>query len=233
MALPTRSVVASELQGEEAVSEPPSWSDRPRLRGRLHLVATVLSAGALVWLVRSAATFEARLAAWVYGLAAILCYLTSSTYHVFARTDAARRMMRRADHSMIYVLIAGTFTPVCILAMSGWWRWLVLGVVWVGAVSGVAAATMERLPRFRFALYLILGWAALITIPALSKSPGRLALVLAAGLLYTVGAVLFGLHRPRWRSTWFGYHELWHSLGVTAGALLFAVNLSLVAARAS
>jgi hemolysin III len=115
--------------------------------------------------------------------------------------------------------------------MTGWWRWVVLGVVWVGAILGVAMAAMERLPRFGFALYLILGWAALITLPALARSPGRLALVVTAGLLYTVGAILFGLRRPRLRSTWFGYHELWHSLGVAAGVLLYVVNLSLVAAR--
>jgi hemolysin III len=224
-------VVVSGLRGGQEVSEAACTGVRPRLRGRLHQVATVLSAGALVWLVRSAATFEARLAAWIYGVTALLCYLTSSAYHVFARSEGARKVMRRADHSMIYLLIAGTFTPVCILAMSGWWRWVVLAVVWVGALAGVAVSAMERLPRFGFALYLILGWVALVTLPALSRSPGRLALVVIAGLLYTVGAVLFGLRLPRLRSTWFGYHELWHSLGVAAGALLFVVNLSLVATR--
>jgi hemolysin III len=219
------------VEREYAVGETTTPLVRPRLRGRLHAVATLLSVGALVWLVRAATTSEARLAAWVYGVAALLCYLTSSAYHVFARSDRARRVMSRADHSMIYVLIAGTFTPVCLLAMTGWWRWLVLGMVWLGALAGAALSAMERLPRFGFALYLILGWAAVVTLPALSRWPGRLALVVIAGLLYTAGAVLFGLNRPRLRPKWFGYHEFWHGVVIAAGALLFVVNLSLVATR--
>jgi hemolysin III len=206
---------------------------RPHLRGWLHAVAAALSVGALVWLVKSATSGEARLAAWVYGSAAVLCYATSSTYHVIARSDRARAFMRRADHSMIYVLIAGSFTPVFLLAMSGWWRWIVGGVVWLGALFGVALAVAPkwRLPRLGFALYLILGWAGVVAFPALARDPIRLALVVSAGLLYTVGAILFARQRPKLRPAWFGYHEFWHGIGITAGALLFFANLSLVAAR--
>jgi hemolysin III len=198
----------------------------------LHSVAAVLSIGALVWLVRSAATTEARVAAWVYGSAAILCYLTSSSYHIAARTERARAAMQRADRSMIYVMIAGTFTPVGLLAMHGWWRWLVVGVMWVGALFGVALMlpTRPRLPRFGGALYIILGWCGVAAMPALSRHPGRLALVLAAGILYTVGAALFQMKRPRLHPGWFGFHEFWHVMGVTAGVLLFVVNLRLIAA---
>jgi len=215
---------------EELAPEAP---DGPRLRGRLHAIAAVLSVAALVWLVRSAASAEAAVAAWIYGLAAVLCYLTSSTYHVLARSERARAVMRRADHSMIYVLIAGTFTPVCLLAMRGWWRWLIVGTVWLGAVVGVALSVSptRRLPRFRIALYLILGWAGVAALPALAHHPVLLSFVVVAGLLYTVGAILFGLKRPTLRPRWFGYHEFWHSMGVAAGALLFVVNLSLIAAR--
>ena len=210
-------------------------STRPRLRGWLHTIAALLSVGGLVWLVTSAGSDEARVAAWVYGVAAILCYVTSSTYHVLARSERARAIMRRADHSMIYVLIAGSFTPVVLLAMHGWWRWIVGGAVWFGAVVGIglAVAPTWRLPRFGFALYLILGWAGLAALPALAQDPVRLALVMTAGILYTVGAILFAWRRPRLLPTWFGYHEFWHGIGVAAGALLFAANLSLVAARVS
>jgi hemolysin III len=189
--------------------------------------------GALAWLVRSAASVEGTVAAWVYGVAALLCYLTSSSYHL-ARSDRARVVLRRADHSMIYVLIAGSFTPVCILAMGGWWRWIVLGAVWLGAVGGIALCITPRprTPRFSTALYLILGWAGVAAVPALTRRPVDLLLVITAGCLYTVGAVLFGRQRPRLRPSWFGYHEFWHAIGISAGALLFAVNLSLVAARA-
>lgn len=204
---------------------------RPRLRGRLHAAAAALSVGALVWLVRSATSTTAMVAAWIYGVAALLCYVTSSTYHILARSDRARALLRRADHSMIYVLIAGSFTPICLLAMSGPLRWILMGIVWVGGLVGVTVAVVpiERLHVFGTALYLILGWAALATFPALSHHPVLLVLVVIAGLLYTVGAALFGSQRPKLRPAWFGYHEFWHCMVVAAGALLFAVNLSLVA----
>jgi hemolysin III len=208
-------------------------SARPRLRGRLHAIAAALSVGALVWLVRSAASIEASVAAWIYGVAAVLCYLTSSTYHLFAGPDRVRALLRRADHSMIYVLIAGSFTPVCLLAMGGWWRWIIVVMFWLAAFVGVAlsVAANPRLPRFGVALYLILGWASVTALPALSHHPIRLALVVIAGVLYTGGAILFGRQRPTLRPNWFGYHEFWHSIGITAGALLFVVNLSLIATR--
>lgn len=206
---------------------------RPRLRGRLHAVAAALSVAALVWLVHSAASIEATVAAWVYGVAAVLCYVTSSTYHVLARSDRARALFRRADHSMIYVLIAGSSTPICLLAMHGRGRWIMIGVVWVGALVGIALALAPKrgLSGLSVALYLVLGWTGVAAFPALSRYPLRLALVVIAGLLYTIGAVLFGRQRPTLRPTWFGYHEFWHSIGIAAGALLFVVNFSLIAAR--
>lgn len=204
---------------------------RPRLRGHLHAVAAALSVVALVWLVRSAASTEATIAAWVYGVAAVLCYVTSSSYHVVARSARARAVLRRADHAMIYVLIAGTFTPVCLLAMHSWLRWVIVVIVWLGAFVGFALSIAPRplLPRFSVALYLILGWAGVTTLPALSTHPVRVVLVVVAGVLYTVGAILFGWQRPRLRPRWFGYHEFWHGIGVTAGVLLFVVNWSLIA----
>ncbi|MDQ6613685.1 MAG: hemolysin III family protein [Actinomycetota bacterium] len=206
---------------------------RPRLRGRLHAIAAALSVGALVWLVRSAASIEATIAAWIYGSAAVLCYFTSSTYHILARSPRARSFWRQADHSMIYVLIAGSFMPICLLAMVGWWRWFMIATVWLGAFLGIALSLtpITRLQRFAVALYLILGWSALATLPALWTHPVRVVIVVIAGLLYTAGAFLFGRQRPTLRPAWFGYHEFWHSVGIAAGALLFAVNLSLVATR--
>lgn len=206
---------------------------RPRLRGRLHAIATALAVAALAWLVRSAASLEATVAAWIYGLSSVLCYLTSSLYHMVARTERARALLRRADHSMIYVFIAGSFTPVCLLAMSGWWRWPLIGLVWLGALVGVGLSvpTQPRLPHFGTALYQILGWAGVAALPALAQqSPVRVVLVGSAGLLYTGGAILFGRQRPVLHPGWFGYHEFWHGIGIVAGALVFVVNLSLIAA---
>jgi len=207
-------------------------ASRPKLRGRLHQLAMLASVAGLVWLVRSAHTGRAELAAWIYGLASILLYLTSSSYHVFARSPRARRIMQRADHSMIFVLIAGSFTPVALLGMPDPWRWIALIVMWGGAVGGVLlkVLAMERFPKLGAAAYIVLGWAGLAALPFLWHRPGTLALVGIGGGLYTLGAILFALHRPVLSPRWFGYHEVWHSFGVAAGAFLFAANLGLVRA---
>jgi len=203
---------------------------RPHLRGRLHQLAFVASMAGLVWLVRSASSTAAVVAAWIYGVASILLYLTSSTYHVFARSPRARKVMQRADHSMIFVLIAGTFTPVCILALHGPGRWVLLAAMWAAAIGGVVLklVAIERFPRFGNALYIVLGWAGLAALPALIHRPGVLALIAAGGALYTGGAIMFFMGRPRLSPRWFGYHEMWHALGVAAGVLLFVVNLGLI-----
>jgi hemolysin III len=204
--------------------------DRPRLRGRLHLTAAIISVAGLVWLVRAAPTTPAKTAAWIYGLSALLLYSVSSTYHVFTRSPTAVKIMRRIDHSMIYILIAGTITPICVLAMDGWTRWLLLTAVWVGALFGATLTAIHghRYPRLGFALYLVLGWAAIGTFPAFVDQPMRLVLVASAGLLYTAGAILFALKRPWPNGRLFGYHEVWHLCGVIAGSLLFVVNFGLI-----
>lgn len=206
---------------------------RPRLRGRLHQAAAVASVGGLVWLIADAHSTWGLVAAWVYGLSMVALYATSSSYHVYARSERARRVMQRLDHSMIYVLIAGSFTPVCLLALSGSYRWVLLGLMWLGATVGVvlAALATDRYPKLRWSLYLVLGWAAVLAIPSLGDRPVLLALAAIGGILYTVGAVLFALQRPRPVAVWFGYHEFWHAFGVAAGAAIFAMNLGLIAAQ--
>ena len=158
---------------------------RPLLRGRLHQVAFVASLFGLVSLVDAAATPRARAVAWVYGLASALLYLTSSTYHVFARSPRARRIMQRADHSMIFVLIAGTFTPLAVLGVAGPWKWAALVAVWLAALAGVVlkVVAIDRYPRLGGALYIVIGWAGVVVFPALSDRPGTLALVVVGGLL--------------------------------------------------
>ena len=117
--------------------EPVSTFPKPYLRGRLHQVAMVVSLVGLVWLVDSAPTPRARAVAWVYGLASALLYLTSSSYHVFAVSPRSRRIMQRADHAMIFVLIAGSFTPSAVLLLPDPWRWWSLAFMWGGAAFGI------------------------------------------------------------------------------------------------
>lgn len=197
----------------------------------MHQVAFVASIPALAWLIVDAPSPRAIAAAWVYGLSMVALYLASSVYHLYARSPRARAVMKSLDHSMIFILIAGTYTPVCLLALRGSLRWILLGVVWTGALIGVVIKmfAIERYPKLEFGLYLVLGWAAVIALPALPWRPDLLGLAALGGLLYTAGAVLFVLHRPRPVAVWFGYHEFWHLCVVLAGAAFFAVNLALIA----
>ncbi len=226
------SVVDDTVQHiDEAVHQlKAALDERPRLRGRLHLAAAVGSIGALVALVRSAHSTETAVAAWVYGISALALYTTSGTYHVFARSPRARKIMQRADHSMIYLLIAGSATPALLLLMDGWARAALLALMWAGAATGIVLklVAFERLNKLGAALYIVLGWAGLLALPALLRHPGALALIVVAGVLYTVGAALFAAGRPRLSPRWFGYHEVWHVLGTTAGVLLFVMNLGLI-----
>ena len=210
--------------------EVPTTPPRPKLRGRLHQAALLASVVGLVWLVDVAPTSRARAVAWVYGVASVLLYLTSSSYHVFARSPRARRIMQRADHSMIFVLIAGSFTPMAVLGVQAGWKWVALAVVWAGAICGVVLklVALDRFPRLGGAMYIVVGWAGIVILPAMWHRPGTLALVAVGGVLYTLGAILFALHRPILSERWFGYHEVWHAFGVAAGAALFVANLGLV-----
>jgi hemolysin III len=213
------------------VAAPDLLAERPILRGRLHQVAAFLSIAGLVWMIADAHTSTAVIAAVVYGLAMIALYFTSSSYHLYARAGRAYTVMRRLDHSMIYVLIAGTYTPVCLLALHGSLRWVLLAIVWTGALIGVLVTLLafDRFPHLTFILSLVLGWAALLALPELVQRPGLLALAVAGGLLYTVGAILFACSWPGRTARWFGYHEYWHAFGVAAGGVFFAMNLALIA----
>lgn len=208
------------------MSAPP----RPLLRGRLHQAAFLASLLGLIWLVDAAPTSRARTVAWIYGASSVLLYLTSSSYHVFARSPRARRIMQRADHAMIFVLIGGTFTPIAVLGVSAPWRWAALATVWAGCVGGIVLKliALDRFPKLGAALYVIVGWAGIVILPTMTDRPGTLALIAVGGLLYTAGAILFALRRPVLSERWFGYHEVWHAFGVAAGAVLFAANLGLV-----
>jgi hemolysin III len=211
-------------------SDPLHLPIRPRLRGRLHQLAFLASLAGLAVLVHVADSTLALVAAWIYGCATAALYLVSFSYHVLARSPRARRIMQRADHSMIFVLIAGSFTPVVLLALHGPWRWALLGAVWAIAAGGIVlkCLALERFPRLGGGLYIALGWVGVIAAPALLRRPLVGLLFFLGGVLYTVGAALFASNRPRLSPRWFGYHEAWHTFVVAAGALMFVGNLMLV-----
>lgn len=210
----------------------PAATDVPRLRGRIHQVAFFVSlpvGAALVALARGGA---ARLGAAVYALGLAAVFGSSAAYHRGAWGPAARRRMKRLDHSMIYVLIAASYTPVALLALHGRWRLAVLAVSWAGATLGVALK-LVRIDGFRVAtaaLYMALGWLALAALPQLVRGmpTPALALAVAGGLLYTAGAIVFALRRPDPRPMVFGYHEVWHAFMVAAAACHAAMVAILV-----
>jgi hemolysin III len=158
---------------------------------------------------------------------------TSAGYHRLARREHTQLIMQRLDHSMIFVLIAGSYTPVCLLGLPRAWGIPLLCVVWTFAAVGIVIKqfAFEKLKVLEYALYPILGWILVVAAPVLLRSmtATELSFLLAGGLLYTVGIPVLVRERPNpWPRT-FGYHEIWHGFTVAAGICHFATMGLLVA----
>jgi len=206
---------------------------KPRLRGVVHEYAffVALVAGAALLVVAPAAKARVAIAIYVLGLAGLLG--TSALYHrVTWRKPNVRRWLRRLDHSMIFLLIAGTYTPFALLVLSQPLGTVVLVLIWTGAVGGIVLSLLwPDAPRpVSAAIYISLGWVAIIAMPQLFHRLGALGIVLiaAGGLLYSAGAIIYARKRPDPVPTVFGYHEIFHVLVVAAAALHFAVIAFLV-----
>ena len=200
---------------------------RPRWRGRLHLAGFVLALLATPALLLVADSLEASIGLVVYAVSLMLLFGTSAAYHLLARTERAQHIMRKLDHSMIFVLIAGTYTPVCLLALPRSWGLPILVAIWSAAISGVVIKLLagDWLMRASNVLYILLGWIALGALPVILKhlTTGEFALLAIGGVLYTVGALLFALRRPRLMPSIFGYHEVWHGFTVLAAVAHFGM----------
>jgi hemolysin III len=195
---------------------------KPRLRGRIHQVAFIVSIPAGLFLVAVGKTASARAATVVYASALAALLGTSASYHRYPWSVSANERMQRLDHSMIFLLIAGTYTPFSVLALHGALRAVILTVVWTGAAVGIALKHL-RLHGFQAltgALYVSLGWVAVVAMPQfITGLPvAATVLMLTGGLLYTAGAVVFLRKRPDPVPAVFGYHEVWHVF-VTAAVL--------------
>jgi hemolysin III len=212
---------------------PGDGAAKPKLRGRLHQFAFAASVPAGLALVLAARALPARLAAAVYALSLAGLYGTSAAFHLGHWSAAARRRMDQADHAMIYVLIAGSYTPFALLALDRAWGLTVLGVVWTVAVGGIAVVILRhRIRLVGITLYLTLGWLGVVTLPSLAGRLGiaKLALLLVGGVLYTVGAVVLDRQRPDPSPAVFGYHEVWHAFTVAAGVCHYILIWLLVRA---
>jgi hemolysin III len=201
---------------------------KPRLRGVLHQWAFAGSLAAGVGLVLEAGSARARVAVAVYALSVAALFGTSALYHrVTWRRLGARRWMRRLDHMMIFVLIAGSYTPFALLVLRGTLGTVILVAVWSAALGGAVFKLIwiDAPGWLMAATYVAIGWIAVVAIPELVKGLGVVAVcaVGAGGILYSAGAVIYARKRPDPVPMVFGYHELFHLLVILAAALQYAV----------
>jgi hemolysin III len=227
-----RASAAKEAVGERATAAKEATAEaiasvKPKLRGVSHEWAFFLSLGFGATLIILAETPKATLAVAIYAVSLSALFGTSALYHrVNWSRPSVRQWMRRLDHSMIFFLIAGTYTPFALLVLDGTLAMAILAVVWIGAIAG---AIVEMIwidhPKWASALiYLSLGWVAVAAFPELwtSMGPGGTLLVAVGGLLYTAGAVVYATQRPNPVPATFGYHEVFHLLVIAAAIAHFS-----------
>jgi hemolysin III len=200
---------------------------RPRLRGRFHQVAFYLAVPAVVALIVAASGAKATVAAVIYAVGLCALYGVSSAYHRGRWSPTGQRRMKRLDHGTIFVMIAGTYTPICLVVLRGAPGIVLLVLVWATALTGMALALAGLAERryIGFALYLGLGWVVAVAFPQLVQrlDPGVIVLLIVGGILYTVGAAVLGIRWPDPLPATLGYHEVWHAMVIVASVCHFLV----------
>jgi hemolysin III len=206
----------------------------PVLRGWLHLVCFFLSVPAGLLVVANAHTSRARLAAVVYAIGLSALFGVSATYHRRQWSPTARPRMKRLDHATIFVMIAGSYTPLCMLTLGGSLGRTMLLSVWIAAGTGMlfALSGIAEKRVIGLVIYIALGWAMVLLLPELARrlDTADLLLLLLGGLLYTVGCIFMGTRWPDPFPTIFGYHEVWHVMVVAAAICHYLVILGVVKA---
>lgn len=195
---------------------------KPKLRGWIHTITAPLALAACIVLTVLAPTTTLKIGSAVYLACSLLLFANSGVYHISNGHFPAKvsQLLRRIDHANIYLLIAGTYTPLALALMTPDHQRLVLGIIWTGAVIGmVANVCWITAPRWLFTiLYVVLGWVAVWFIPELYRAGGAAIVVLiaAGGVIYTLGAVVYALKKPDPLPRWFGFHEIFHACTVAA-----------------
>lgn len=195
---------------------------KPKLRGWIHAITAPLALAACIVLTVLAPTTTLKIGSAVYLACSLLLFANSGVYHISNGHFPAKvsQLLRRIDHANIYLLIAGTYTPLALALMTPDHQRLVLGIIWTGAVIGmVANGCWITAPRWLFTiLYVVLGWVAVWFIPELYRAGGAAIVVLiaAGGVIYTLGAVVYALKKPDPLPRWFGFHEIFHACTVAA-----------------
>ncbi|MFJ6793922.1 hemolysin III family protein [Streptomyces sp. NPDC091268] len=193
---------------------------KPKLRGWLHAGMVPASLAAGIVLICLARTPQATAACTVYAVTAWLLFGTSAVYHLGTWGPLGEAVLRRLDHANIFLIIAGTCTPLAVLLLPPGQRSVLLWIAWAGALAGIAFRVLWiGAPRWLYTpCYLALGWAPVSYLPDFLHSGGAavLTLIVVGGLLYSAGAIVYALQRPDPSPRWFGYHEVFHALTVAA-----------------
>ena len=193
---------------------------KPRLRGWLHLVTSPLTVAAGIVLVALSPTAMTRIGSSVFMVTAVLLFTVSAVYHRGTWGPRTHAFLMRFDHANIFLLIAGSYTPFTLLMLEGTDRTVLLSVAWGGALAGVLFRVLwAGAPRWLYVpIYVALGWAAVFYLGDFARAGGVAVFVLIAvgGVLYTLGGLVYGLKRPDPWPTWFGFHEVFHTLTILA-----------------
>ena len=200
------------------------------VRGFLHGSAAVVSAAGMALLVSRSAPDRIRvLSMMVFGISMIGLYTASALYHSVPWRETWKKRMQRVDHSMIFVLVAGTYTPIAVNVLDGAWRTVTLAVVWGAAAIGIAQKiAFPKVPDwFSIALQTTMGWFAIIPFLELVEalSNGAIALMVAGGLSYTIGLILLAHERPQLFPRIFSHHEVFHILVILGSLFHFLMIL--------
>jgi len=225
----------NEQAVRDIVNNGPKTKKRLRepINGLTHLAAGLLASAGVIVLLARATSAHHLVAFSTFGFSLIALYTASALYHLLPLSPAGIARLRRVDHMTIFVLIAGTYTPFCLLALEGGWRVGLLGLIWGLALCGILLKLLWMdAPRWlSVILYLGMGWVAVIAAHALFRAvpAGGMAWVLSGGLIYSAGALIYGLKRPNLVPGVFGFHELWHLFVVAGSACHFWAVLRYIA----
>ena len=200
---------------------------RPILRGVSHLIVAIAAPFALVVLLLLADSPKRYVGAAIFATSLILLYASSANYHLAPWPHRLRRVWKRVDHAMIFVLIAGTYTPFCLVVLSNAWGISMLSVTWsLAGVGALLKVVWPDAPRtLGVALYMALGWIGIIPVVQVvsSLAPPAILLMIVGGAMYSIGGVVYARRRPDPWPRVFGYHEVFHAFVIAGSAIHFAV----------
>ena len=207
---------------------------RDPVSGLMHLGAAVVAAmGAvgLVYLGRD--NLVKQLSLLIYGFSLVVMLAASAAYHLVNASPDTVKFLRKLDHSAIYLIIAGTYTPICLYFFTGFWQWGMVALIWLLAIIGIAIKLVFiHAPRWlTVAIYLGMGWLGVFAIPEMLNTmpPGAIGWLFAGGIFFTLGALVYAFKKPDWYPNVFGFHELWHVfviLGCLCHFIVIAVYIA-------